>query len=202
MRSGRFLEPSRIAKPASDRNNPEYYAIPDFCIGAELSGRVHFLVKNKIFWSFRKSIRHHGSRFTREKLGKWERRVASIFICSKHPSFVDFLYAQNCKTIINYIFVQKKRAFYFKSFYSHNLSLLLFCTPSGGIDHKHRKLVKSTYNIFCDCGPVVFTWHWRLSRVQEGKIMKTFNQKQHLRTRVLSILSSNLGIRRKINPFG
>jgi hypothetical protein len=37
MRSGRFLEPSRIAKPASDRNNPEYYAIPDFCIGAELT---------------------------------------------------------------------------------------------------------------------------------------------------------------------
>ncbi|CBY33608.1 unnamed protein product [Oikopleura dioica] len=37
MRSGRFLEPSRIAKPASDRNYPEYYSIPDFCIGAELT---------------------------------------------------------------------------------------------------------------------------------------------------------------------
>jgi hypothetical protein len=49
MRSGRFLEPSRIAKPASDRNNPEYYAIPDFCIGAELTGRIHFLPENNIF---------------------------------------------------------------------------------------------------------------------------------------------------------
>jgi len=33
MRTGRFLEPSRITKPESTRNHPVYYGINDFCIG-------------------------------------------------------------------------------------------------------------------------------------------------------------------------
>jgi len=107
MRSGRFLEPSRIAKPASDRNYPEYYSIPDFCIGAELTGRFYFLGYIKIVQSICKSIRHHGSGFTREKLGSGKRHVASIFIRSKHSGFLDF-YTLNTVSIINYIFVQKE----------------------------------------------------------------------------------------------
>lgn len=41
MRTGRFLEPSRIPKPGSNVNNPTYYSINDFCIGAVITAFQH-----------------------------------------------------------------------------------------------------------------------------------------------------------------
>ena len=38
MRTGRFLEPSRIQQPGSHPDNPIYYKVDDFAMGSIISG--------------------------------------------------------------------------------------------------------------------------------------------------------------------
>jgi len=41
MRTGRFLEPSRIPKPDCNPATPCYYGITDFCIGSIITGTIY-----------------------------------------------------------------------------------------------------------------------------------------------------------------